>query len=181
MLDIKKGDVIVSEPFMKDPNFKRTVIMLTEHDKDGSLGLVLNKPSIFTVNEMIQDLPLIHSQMYLGGPVGLDRLNFLHSYGDLIPNSHFIAENLYWNGNYDVLKKLIIQKEIAPHNIKFFVGYAGWGAGQLEEEMNENSWYISKNYKKIFRDHDAMWSDVLIRMGGKYKLAAFYPEDPSLN
>lgn len=180
-MKIEKGNLLVAEPFMKDPNFKRTVILITEHDNEGTLGLVLNKPSIFTVNEMVQDMPKIHAQMHLGGPVGLDRLNFIHSYNDLIPDSFHVKDNLYWNGKYDALKENIINKNIASHNIKFFVGYAGWGAGQLEEEIADNSWYISHNHKMIFRNHETMWQDVMIGMGGKYKLAAFYPEDPQLN
>lgn len=179
--EIKKGDALIAEPFMEDPNFKRTVILLTEHDKDGSFGLVLNRPSIFSVNEMLPDFPKFSAHMYLGGPVGLDRLNFLHSYGDIIPKSHHVKDNIYWNGDYDALKLAITERKILPHNIKFFVGYAGWGPEQIEEEMVDNSWIISKGYRHIFRSAESMWKDALQKMGGKYAIIANFPEDASLN
>lgn len=179
--DIMQGDVLVAEPFMKDPNFKRTVVYLTEHNEQGSFGLVLNRPSIFSVNEMLNDFPKIRAHMYLGGPVGLDRLNFLHAYGELIPNSHHVRGNIYWNGDYDALKAGILAEKILPHNIKFFVGYAGWGPEQIDDEMEENSWIVSKNYQTIFRNAEFMWKDVLLKMGGEYKQIANYPEDPSFN
>lgn len=179
--DINKGDLMVAEPFMKDPAFKRTVTLVCENTKDGALGLVLNRPSIFKINEMVSNFPAFQSTVFYGGPVGMDRLNYIHSYGDIIPNSFHIKDNLYWNGDYEVLKKLIKEKKILPHNIKFFVGYAGWDAEQLKEEMKENSWIICKDFPEIFRMHEYMWQDVLHKMGGKHKLIAALPEDPILN
>lgn len=179
--NIERGDLLIAEPFMKDPNFKRTVTLICEHNTEGSLGLVLNRPSIFKVTEMIPNFPAFQSFVNYGGPVGLDRLNFLHSYGDKIEGSFPIVDNLYWNGNFEQLKELIKAKQILPHNIKFFAGYAGWEAGQLQEEMKDNSWIISKNYKEIFKMSEYMWQEVLQKMGGKNKLIAAFPEDPTLN
>jgi putative transcriptional regulator len=179
--DIQKGDFLLAEPFMQDPNFKRAVIYLTEHDSDGSFGLVLNRPSVFTVNEVLPDFPKIRSHMYLGGPVGLDRLNFLHAYGDIIPKSHHIKDNIWWNGDYDVLKSAVAEKIIMPHNIKFFIGYSGWGPEQIDDEMDDKSWIISKGNTKIFSNAESMWKDILFKMGGAYRIMANYPEDPSLN
>lgn len=179
--DIQRGDLLLAEPFMQDPNFKRSVIYLTEHNAEGSFGLVLNKPSLFTVNQMLPDFPKFRAHMYLGGPVGLDRLNFLHSYGDIIPKSHHIKENIWWNGDYDALKAAVATQQIMPHNIKFFIGYAGWGPEQIDDEMDEKSWIVSKGYDRIFQNAQFMWKDVLIKMGGEYKIMANYPEDPSLN
>jgi putative transcriptional regulator len=119
--------------------------------------------------------------MYLGGPVGMDRLNFLHAYGELIPNSLHVIDNLYWNGDYDALKEGIGNRTILPHNVKFFIGYSGWGPDQIDDEMEENSWIVSRGYRPIFRNPDLMWQDTLSKMGGKYKLMSNYPEDPSLN
>ena len=123
--NIEKGDLLVAEPFMKDPSFKRTVTLICEHNTEGSIGLVLNRPSIFRVNEMIPNFPAFQSTVYYGGPVGMDRLNYIHSYGDLISDSIHIKDNLYWNGNFEQLKTLIKDRQILPHNIKFFAGYAG--------------------------------------------------------
>lgn len=179
--NIEKGDLLVAEPFMKDPNFKRTVTLICEHDEEGTIGLVLSRPSIFRVNEMIPDFPAFQGTVFYGGPIGMDRLNFIHSYGDVIKDSFHIKDNLYWNGNFEQLKELIRAKEIMPHNIRFFAGYAGWGVGQLEEEMQDNSWIVSKNYPEIFKMSEYMWHDVLVKMGGSNRLLSTFPEDPILN
>lgn len=176
-----RGDLLVAEPYMKDPNFKRTVVLICEHDDEGTLGLVLNRPSIFKINEMIPNFPSFQGSVYYGGPIGMDRLNFIHSYGDIIENAFPIKDNLYWNGNFEQLKSLVKEKKIMPQNIRFFAGYAGWGKGQLEEEMEEKSWIISKNYQKLFKMDEYMWHDVLVSMGGENKLIATLPEDPILN
>lgn len=179
--NIQKGDLLVAEPFMKDPSFKRTVTLICEHNTEGTLGLVLSRPSIFRVNEMIPNFPAFQSTVFYGGPVGLDRLNFIHSYGDIIQGSMHIKDNLYWNGDFEQLKMLIKERQILPHNIKFFAGYAGWEAGQLNEEMQDHSWIVSKDYPEFFKMSEFMWHDVLVKMGGKNKLLSTFPEDPILN
>ncbi len=181
IIELDKGDLLIAEPYMKDPAFKRTVTLLCEHEKDGSIGLVLNRPSIFKVNEMIPNFPHFEAAVYYGGPVGMDRLNYLHAYGDLLEGSLKVTENIYWNGNFDQLKSLVKARRVMPQNIKFFAGYAGWGDGQLAEEMQENSWIICKDYPEIFKMSEYMWQEVLIKMGGKNKLIAQLPEDPNLN
>ena len=155
--NLQKGDLLVAEPFMKDPSFKRTVTLICEHNTEGTLGLVLSRPSIFRVNEMIPNFPAFQSTVFYGGPVGLDRLNFIHSYGDIIQGSMHIKDNLYWNGDFEQLKMLIKERQILPHNIKFFTGYAGWEAGQLNEEMQDHSWIVSKDYPEIFKMSEFMW------------------------
>ncbi|MCO5231719.1 MAG: YqgE/AlgH family protein [Chitinophagales bacterium] len=180
-IEIKPGDLLIAEPFMDDPNFKRAVIIITENDHTGTLGLVLNKPSIFKLTEVLQDFPKFDAKVYLGGPVGLDRINFIHCYPEIIPNSIHIIDNLYWNGNYEALKKGIQNQKILPHNIKFFLGFSGWGINQLDEELQEKTWIIAKEYRNIFKGSQYLWKDVLEKMGGEYKLMAKYPEDPSLN
>ncbi len=181
MTKINPGDLLVAEPFMDDPNFKRTVVLITENDETGTLGLVLNRPSIFNVNEVLNDFPKFGAKVYMGGPVGLDRLNFIHSYPEIIRNSVPIVDNLYWNGNFDDLKNAVSSDKILPHNIKFFLGFSGWGVGQLDDEMEEKTWIVSKSYRNIFKNSRIMWKDVLEKMGGKYKIVANSPTDPSLN
>ena len=177
----EKGDLLVAEPYMKDPSFKRSVVLICEHDNEGTLGLVLSRPSIFKVNEMIPNFPSFQGTVHYGGPIGMDRMNFIHSYGELIENSFHIKDNLYWNGNFDQLKALVKEKKIMPQNIRFFAGYAGWEAGQLNEEMQDHSWIVSKDYPEIFKMSEFMWHDVLVKMGGKNKLLSTFPEDPILN
>lgn len=179
--DIKKGSLLVAEPFMEDPHFKRTVTLVCEHNEDGTIGLVLNRPSIFTVNQMVGNFPHFESTVHYGGPVGRDQLNFIHAYGDIIPNAFPIRDNLYWNGDFEALKELIKDKQILPQNIRFFAGYAGWGEGQLVEEMQDDSWIVCEDYPEIFRMSEFMWQEVLIKMGGKHKLIANFPENPQMN
>jgi putative transcriptional regulator len=179
--NIQKGNLLVAEPFMQDPNFKRTVTLICEHEEDSTIGLVLNRPSIFRVNEMVGNFPHFESIVHYGGPVGIDHLNFLHAYGDLIPNAMHIRDNIYWNGDFEALKDLVKAKQIHPHNIRFFAGYAGWGEGQLLEEMQDESWFICEDYPEIFRMSEFMWQEVLNKMGGKHKLIATFPENPQMN
>ncbi len=178
---VNSGDLLVAQPFMDDPNFKRAVILVTENDHTGTLGLTLNKPSIFKLKEILTDFPKFDVNVYLGGPLGLDRLNFIHCYPELIPKSIHVAEHLYWNGDYEALKRAVKDQKILPHNIKFFLGYSGWGIGQLDEELKDNTWIVAKEYRNIFKGSQYMWKDVLEKMGGKYKIIANSPEDPSLN
>ncbi len=179
--EIKKGSLLLSEPFMEDPNFKRTVILITEHDKDGTLGLILNRPTIFTVNQMIGNFPHISAFMNYGGPIDPERLNFLHAYPDLISEGFEIIPNVYWNGNFEELKENVKAKKVLPQNILFFSGYAGWEYEQLKEEIKENSWIICNNYKDIFKANKYMWKEILHEMGGENKLIAEFPTHPSLN
>jgi len=179
--DIKKGTLLLSEPFMDDPNFKRTVILITEHAKDGTLGLILNRPTIFTVNQMIGNFPHISAFMNYGGPIDPDRLNFLHNYPDIIADAYEIIPDLYWNGNFDNLKENIKNKKIQPQNILFFSGYAGWEYEQLREEMNDNSWIVCNEYDGVLKAHKYMWKEILQKMGGINKLIAEYPTNPSFN
>ncbi len=180
-IDIAKGDLLLAQPFMDDENFKRTVILVTEQDEDGTLGLVLNRKSMFKLKSVVHDFPSDSFPLFLGGPVGLDRLNFIHSYGDIIDGSLHICDNIYWNGNYEQLKNLVRKGEIMPQNIKYFIGYSGWGKGQLSEEMQTDSWIVAKNFREYFRSHEYMWKRIMIELGGKYKLMSTYPEDPQLN
>ena len=108
--NFEKGDLLIAEPFMKDSNFKRTVTLICEHDAEGTIGLVLNRPSIFKINEMIPNFPAFQGEVYYGGPIGMDRLNYIHSYGDMLPNSFHIKDNLYWNGVKHIFSPKIISK-----------------------------------------------------------------------
>src|SRR4051812_40076623 len=97
--EIKAGRLLLSEPFMFDENFKRTVVLVCEHNDDnGTVGLILNKPIELGLNDIVEDFPLFDSKVFLGGPVGTDTLQFLHSLGDKIEDSLQLGEGLYWGG-----------------------------------------------------------------------------------
>lgn len=177
---IESGDLLLADPFMKDPHFKRAVVLMCEHNDEGSFGLILNRRTEFMLNEII-DFPVFESYAYYGGPVGQDTLHFIHKYGEMIEDSRPLKAGVSWSGNFDQLKLLVESNQIEPSGIRFFVGYSGWGAGQLEAEMKENSWIVAKHYDKILQNDHELWKRVLHTLGGEYPMMANFPEDPSLN
>jgi len=179
----KKGSLLVAEPYLGDPNFERSVILLTEHNEDGSVGFVINKPLELQLDDIVVNFPSFDTLVYHGGPVQQDNLYFIHNKGDLLPGSIQIDYNLFWGGDLEPLKELIKCKLIDPREIRFFLGYSGWGLGQLSDEIKENSWLVLDNKAlDVLKDEPAqMWKKVLMGVGGEYPLWANSPLDPSLN
>ena len=143
-----KGQLLISEPsIIGDLSFNRSVILLADHDKEGSVGFIINKPLKYTINDLIPEVRA-RFKIYNGGPVEQDNLYFIHNIPDLIPNSIEISNGIYWGGDFESTKELINNGTIQKGNIRFFLGYTGWGQNQLEAEMNSNSWIVtSNNYK----------------------------------
>ena len=178
----EKGRLLISEPFLPDPNFERTVVLLCEHNQDGSFGFVLNKPSIAKVNEVIQDLS-VEREAFIGGPVQQDTLHYLHRISDL-KEALPITESIFWGGDFDELQSGLDIHTISQNDVRFFLGYSGWGAGQLEAEIAEDSWivcdYISDQL--LFdTPPELMWRQALSNMGGRFSVYSNYPIDPNLN
>jgi putative transcriptional regulator len=181
---ITAGQLLLSEPFMFDENFKRTVVLVCEHNEEnGTVGLILNKPIELRLNDLVEDFPLFDTKVFLGGPVGTDTLQFLHSMGDKIEDSLLLSNGLYWGGNFEQMKIMLSTGDIQEDEIKFFLGYSGWSPGQLLQEMKVNSWIISPaNKEHIFKtDYNHLWKEVMQGMGGIYSTMAGYPENPMLN
>ena len=180
----KKGDLLISEPFLMDLNFARTVILLCEHNEEGSFGFVLNKSSPMKLNELVAEVADRHDEVYLGGPVQRNMLQFIHKNDRLIEGGIMVREGIYWGGNFEQMLAIVESNLIEQSDIKFFAGYSGWSPGQLKSELEENSWIISRdvNIDQIFdTDIESLWKEVLNTMGGKYKLVANFPADPRLN
>lgn len=182
-LKVKKGRLLFAEPFMDDPYFKRSVVLLSEYNEEGAFGFILNKPLEIKVSEVINDLPEFDAPVYMGGPVQTDNVFYIHTQGEYIADSISIGNGLYWSGNFEQLKFMIQENQIFPHEVKFFIGYAGWDYDQLNNEIKEDSWIISKNNCESIIDlnNDNLWQDALQKMGGQYALFANFPENPSLN
>lgn len=182
-LSIKKGRLLLAEPFMDDPYFKRSVVLLTEYNKDGAFGFILNKPLDVKLNEVIKDFPAFDAPVFMGGPVQTDTLFFIHTQGNLIKDSIKINDKFSWSGNFEQLKEMVQDQQIFPHEIKFFIGYAGWDYNQLNTEIKDESWLISENkltsIKKLNKDN--LWHSSLHTMGGKHAVLSNFPENPSLN
>lgn len=181
---IQPGTLLLSEPFMFDDNFRRTVVLICEHNEEnGTVGLILNKPVNLRMNDVVEDFPAFKTKIFLGGPVGTDTMQFLHSLGDEIEGSIKLSDHLYWGGNFEQLKTLISQGKISTGDVRFYLGYSGWGFEQLNDELKQNSWILAKaNYRHIFQsDFNHLWRNIMKEMGGIYNTMASYPENPLLN
>ncbi len=181
--NINRGKVLIAEPFMIDPNFKRSVVLLCEHEQEGSLGFILNKSLDMQINELIADFPEFDSNVYYGGPVQTDTIHYIHNVGDMLDNSHLIQDGVYWGGDFEKLKLLIDTKMVKSENIKFFVGYTGWSPEQLVEEMKYGSWVISDmDDDYIFgKGNNALWNTVMRKKGDTYSVIAQMPDSITWN
>lgn len=177
------GKLLVSEPFLPDPNFERTIILMCEHNEDGSFGFVLNKPSLAKVADVLDDLRKFDGTAFVGGPVQQDTLQFVHRIAG-IGKSIEILDGIFWGGDFNEICLMIETKQISSEDIKFFLGYSGWTTGQLDEEMKENTWIVSNQVdaELIFEtDPETSWQRALKLMGGRFSVYSNYPVDPRLN
>ncbi|HRB72453.1 MULTISPECIES: YqgE/AlgH family protein [Flavobacterium] len=186
MISIKpqKGNLLIAEPsIIGDLSFNRSVILLADHNSDGSVGFILNKPLGYSIQDLI---PEIHSnfKIYNGGPVEQDNLYFIHNVPELITNSIEISNGIYWGGDFELTKELINAGKIKKGNIRFFLGYTGWDIHQLEHELEENSWIVSENSHKnkiIGKSTVHFWKEKIMEQGGDYLIWSNAPENPVLN
>ncbi len=180
----KKGDLLIAEPsIIGDISFNRSIVLLTDHSEEGSIGFILNKPLEYTINDLVPEIEASF-KVYNGGPVEQDNLYFIHKVPDLIPNSIEISLGIYWGGDFTEVANLISEGKISEKDIKFFLGYSGWEINQLENELKSNSWVVTKNiYKKsiIEKDYEFFWKEKMVELGGNYSIWSNAPENPSYN
>lgn len=177
-----KGHLLVAEPsIIGDVAFNRSVVLLADHSEKGSVGFILNKILDFTLKDLIPDLDS-NFKIYNGGPVEQDNLYFIHKVPELIPESIEIANGIYWGGDFDVVIELIGKKLINEKQIRFFLGYSGWDAQQLNEELNSHSWIVTEDPTDIIaRPYNSFWKDKMMQLGGEYLLWSNAPENPTYN
>ena len=183
MAILQSGSILISEPYLGDPNFEFTVVLICRHDEEGSFGLVLNRRSNLKLSDVLDYFDHgFEMELGIGGPLQHNTLHYIHTRAD-IPEAIQLAENLYWGGDYETMKGLLEQGGISPDEIRFYLGYSGWTPGQLEEETGKNVWIVNNTAaKKLFTlDTDKLWRQILKDMGGKYKVLSNYPVDPGLN
>ncbi len=178
-----KGKLLIAEPsILGDSSFNRSVVLLTEHNENGSVGFIFNKPSPYIIKDLI---PEINStlKIYYGGPVAEDNLYFVHKVPELIPDSIEIGNGIYWGGDFEKVQTNLKEEILSKHDIRFFLGYSGWSKKQLEDELLTASWLIIENkFKNLFKiGHNNFWKNELIKFGGEYKIWANAPKNPSLN
>lgn len=183
MIEPAAGILLIADPFLKDPNFIRTVVLLCEHQHEGSLGFVINKQVEQTLDELVTGMEGLKLPVYYGGPVQMNTIHFLHQYPQLIPDSVKVNNEIYWGGNFESVTALLKNNSIDPGKIKFFIGYSGWSYDQLNGELKEKSWLtVSANRRLVFNtNHNEVWKNSLQKLGGQYEMMINYPIDPQLN
>ncbi len=177
------GRILISEPFLSDTYFKRSVVFLTEHSDEGSVGFVLNKPVDLRIQDVIHDFPAIEAGISIGGPVNTNTVHFIHTLGDLLPESVHVTGSVYWGGDFETLKTLIAAGKVDKQQVRFFLGYSGWAPGQLEGEIKDNAWLVGEIDSKMIMESDqtSFWNDVLKQMKNRYQVWANFPENPGMN
>jgi len=184
-LNPHRGSLLLSEPFMLDETFERSVILLCEHDpKLQTVGLILNQNSTFGLSDFIDDVENENIPLYIGGPVETVSVFFIHRAYDKIQSGTHLFEDLYWGGDYDRLFELFNQNLLSPAEVKMFIGYCGWQAGQLDAEIKQNSWAVNNSFNvdlAFIQQGEQLWKEVLINMGPKYAHVANFPKRPEYN
>ena len=183
MIEPAPGILLIADPFLKDPNFLRTVVFLCEHREEGSFGFVLNRQYENTLDELIPELEGFPLPVYYGGPVQMDSIHFLHQYPNEIPGSQEVSKGIYWGGDFDAVVNLIKNEDIDPARIRFYIGYSGWTGGQLSSEMGEKTWLTVKATRQLIfhKNYEEIWKDALRHLGGDYEIMVNFPIDPQLN
>lgn len=178
----EKGQILLSEPFLEDDFFKRSVILLAEDGQQGSMGFILNKPVGYRVHEVLNDFPEFDSEVYLGGPVENQSLFFIHTVPQLIGSAFEIAGGIHFGGNFEKLKEMVGLAMIQPEQIRFFAGYSGWDAGQLRHELEEQAWLIFDRPGKLMEmKPDDLWGALLRTTRNEKAIWSNFPDNPELN
>jgi putative transcriptional regulator len=179
--DSLRGKLLIATPALVDPNFARTVVLITEHNDEGAMGIVLNRPSETGVEEVVPELAPVASEepVFVGGPVQTSALVVLAEFSDVEAAAWIVVADVGFVSAETELDAL----EPAVRRARVYAGYSGWGPGQLETELEEDSWIVEPPLPtELFPDApEALWSEVLARKGGRYALIARMPADPSMN
>lgn len=177
-----KGKLLISEPFIKDPAFGRSVILLVEKNELGTVGFVLNHKLNVTVADVVETIQ-VQNKLYQGGPVAHDSLHFLYRGHNPLSRSVKVMNGLYWGGDFKELSEKLGNGDILPESIRFYIGYSGWEPGQLESEMEDKTWIVAPaDIKSVFDlSEEKLWKQTMKSLGGEYALLANSPLDPKLN
>lgn len=178
-----KGHLLVAQPLLNDGFFKRSVVYLTDHNAEGSLGFILNFKTHFVLRDIRPQVRNGNFPIYEGGPVAKNQLYFLHSLGHNLSDTVQIDERLFFGGNFNELMHLIEHGKVKHTDIRFFAGYCGWNVGQLEEEMKQRAWFLNTTNSATVLSSDAneLWENELNQQKPSLSIFATIGHDPSLN
>lgn len=179
----KKGSLLLSEPTLKDSYFNRSVVLLVEHNSEGTVGFMLNKQIDVDLKGLIRDFDFVDAQVFFGGPVNKDNLFFIHTLGKELEGALPIFGKLYWGGDFTMLKDILEKDKNKLKQIRFFIGYSGWDPGQLDMELDQNAWVVKSTVDEDILNFSPknLWRDTLRNMGNDVALLSFFPENPQMN
>jgi putative transcriptional regulator len=177
------GRILISDPFQSDQYFERSVVVLIDHNSEGTMGVVINKPISEKISLKFDEIYLPELQIYQGGPVASSQLFFMHCMGDVVPDSIALGNDLYWGGSLDTALELFQLNILNKENTRFFWGYAGWSKSQLKEELKRNSWLIASiNGETLFKtEPNKLWKKSIQHLGDDYLAWLTLPIDPAMN
>jgi len=182
-MDSLRGKLLLASPTLTDPNFARSVVLIAEHTEDGAMGLVLNRPAETTIGEAVPDLAWLSSgdaRVFVGGPVAETAVIVLAEFDRPELAGAIVEGDLGFIGaEADDPEQL----DGAIRRARVFAGHAGWGPGQLEDEIEEDAWIVEPpKREEVFTEQpEDLWATVLRRKGRRYALLSTMPPDPSLN
>ena len=182
----EKGSLLIANPVLPDPNFSRTVILLCNHDEQGSFGLVINRSTQLKAPDLFLNINILKSyneKIYLGGPVSQSMVFFLCRSPSAAGKLDEVCSGVYLGSNLETLESLYASLENPEQDIRFYLGYSGWSGGQLAEEMEQNSWLVQKaNEQFIFLDSESLiWPQAVNSLGEKYQYLTKAPVNPQWN
>ncbi len=181
-IPIGSGKLLIAEPFLADPNFARSVVLLCEHSDEGTVGFSLNRPTQHTLGDLLPELYTPLLPVFQGGPVQLDTLHMLHRSPVALGGTE-ISSGVYWGGSYEALQESVLHNSYQPIDVRLFVGYSGWGAGQLEKEIEEGSWIVANVTQELIfeTDPNLLWKKAIESLGSEFAYLVNMPINPQLN
>lgn len=181
---VQSGMLLLAPPALEEPTFRRSVVLLCEHNAAGSFGLVLNRPLDIEGGEVMDELMGYAEPLGLGGPVQPNTLHYLHRFNEAdVPGAIGVTDGVFWGGRFEAVQALVERGLATARELRFFLGYAGWSPGQLQAELEAGGWISAwADAQAVFPDDPAtLWRTSLRRMGGEYALLANFPDDPRMN
>jgi putative transcriptional regulator len=176
---------LVAAPSLRDPNFRQSVVLLCEHGPEGALGVVVNRPTAMSISEALPQVPILEGSshvLYAGGPVQTNQVMLLYR-GDHLPeNSHHVFDGVCLGGDMNMVERILTATG-TTESFRAYLGYSGWGPGQLENELKTGSWItLPADPALLFeKDPARVWGEILLSLGEEYRLYAEMPFDPSYN
>ena len=184
-IQLCKGVFLVAAPSLRDPNFRQSVVLLCEHGPEGALGVVVNRPTAMSISEALPQVPIIEGEghvLYAGGPVQTNQVMLLYRGEQLPENSHHVFDGVCLGGDIGVVERILTGAG-TKESFRAYLGYSGWGPGQLESEMKTGSWItLPADPTLVFeKDPARVWGDILLSLGDAYRPYAEMPFDPTCN